>query len=88
MTITEVAQLAPLLTSIAACLAAVGSVTAVAVAFCGMRISQRNSHKIDAGAVKLEQVRKTTNGLSERNEILARHLGIAEGKATEKANPT
>jgi flagellar biosynthesis/type III secretory pathway protein FliH len=32
--------------------------------------------------VKLDALHKSTNGLSERNEAIARKLGIAEGTAT------
>ena len=44
-------------------------------------VSLRNGIKIDA-------VHKSTNGLAQRNEAIARKLGVEEGKATEKANPT
>jgi hypothetical protein len=48
---------------------------------CGLVISWGNR-------TRLAEVHKSTNGLSERNEAIARKLGIEEGKATEKAHPT
>lgn len=36
----------------------------------------------------IEAVHKSTNGMSERNEQIARKLGVEEGKATEKASPS
>jgi hypothetical protein len=47
----------------------------------GIWISYRNSRKIDA-------VHRSTDGLAERAEQMAMHLGIEQGKAEEKANPT
>jgi uncharacterized membrane protein len=47
----------------------------------GLVVSVRNSRKID-------DVHKTTNSLAERAEERAHQAGVAEGKATEKANPT
>jgi hypothetical protein len=47
----------------------------------GMIVGLRNSRKIDA-------VHKSTNGLSERNEAIARKLGVEEGKREEKGNPS
>jgi hypothetical protein len=37
---------------------------------------------------KLDEVHKSTNGLSERAEALAKKLGVEEGKAEEKKNPS
>jgi hypothetical protein len=44
----------------------------------GVMVSQRNSRT-------LQELHASTNGLSERNEAIAKKLGIAEGKATERA---
>lgn len=44
-------------------------------------ISYRNSRKIDV-------VHRTTNSLAQRNEAIARELGVAEGKKSEKDNPS
>lgn len=44
-------------------------------------LSYRNSRKIDV-------VHKSTNSLAQRNESIARELGITEGKQAEKDNPT
>jgi hypothetical protein len=54
-----------------------GTLTALA----GVVVSLRNSRKLD-------EVHKTTNSLAVRNEQVAKELGIAEGKATERKNPT
>lgn len=37
---------------------------------------------------KLEKVHQSTNGLATRNEAIARKLGVLEGTAAEKANPS
>lgn len=52
--------------------------TAIA-ALGGLAISWRNGRKIEA-------VHQSTNGMSERNEQIARKLGVEEGKAEEKAS--
>jgi hypothetical protein len=44
-------------------------------------VSLRNSRKI-------EEVHRTTNSLSQRNEQLAKDVGIAIGKKEEKDNPS
>jgi len=36
----------------------------------------------------LRRLEKNTNSISERNEAIAKALGIEEGKAAEKANPS
>jgi hypothetical protein len=51
-------------------------ITAVA-AVGGVFASLRNGRKIDV-------VHQTTNSLAKRNEVIARELGIAEGKAEER----
>ncbi len=55
-------------------------ITAVGV-LTSAALSWRNGRKLD-------EVHKSTNGLSERAEALAKKLGVEEGKAAEKANPT
>jgi len=47
----------------------------------GVMVSQRNSRK-------LTELHESTNGLASRNEAIAQKLGIAQGKAEEKRNPT
>lgn len=37
---------------------------------------------------KLDELHRTTNSLSERNEAIAKKLGIEEGRAAERANPS
>lgn len=37
---------------------------------------------------KLDALHVTTNSLAERNEAIAKKLGIEEGRAAEKANPS
>jgi uncharacterized membrane protein len=37
---------------------------------------------------KLNEVHRTTNSLAQRNESIAKQLGVNEGRAAEKANPT
>lgn len=46
------------------------------------------NEKIGRVETKVEEVHRSTNGLSERNEAIAKKLGVAEGKAAEKANPS
>ena len=70
--------LALLITSIGTLLT---SVTAAYIALLGLRRSNSNS-------VQIQEVHKLANGLSQRNEDIAKKLGIAEGKASEKANPS
>jgi len=36
----------------------------------------------------LKRLERNTNSISERNEAIAKKLGIQEGRAAEKANPT
>lgn len=48
----------------------------------GVAVSWRNGRKLDSQGQKIEAVRRSTNGLSERNEAIAKKLGVAEGKAT------
>jgi hypothetical protein len=59
---------------IAACGAFVTSVTAAAIAWCGVLVSKRN-------ASVLQQVKTQTDGLSKRAEDLAGLLGESKGKA-------
>jgi hypothetical protein len=47
----------------------------------GVWVSYKNGQKLNA-------VHKSTNGLSERAEALAKKLGIAEGKEQERVNPS
>jgi len=47
----------------------------------GVWVSYKNGQKLNA-------VHKSTNGLAERAELFAKRLGIEEGKAAEKANPS
>ena len=54
----------------------------------GVWVSYKNGQKLNQSNVKLDEVHKSTNGLAERAEKLAKKLGIEEGKAAEKANPT
>jgi hypothetical protein len=61
--------------------------TAITSAF-GVVVSQRNSRKLDSTIAVVAAVHESTNGLSQRNEAIARKLGVAEGTAAEKANPT
>lgn len=56
-------------------------IVTVVVLVANMLISLRNSRKLDA-------VHKTTNSLAERNEAIAKELGVAEGKAAERASPS
>jgi hypothetical protein len=68
-------------TEIALIISASGTFLSAVVASIGAIISLSNSRKLDA-------VHQSTNGLSERAEALAKKLGIEEGKAAEKANPS
>jgi hypothetical protein len=47
----------------------------------GVWVSYKNGQKLNA-------VHESTNGLDKRNEAIAKKLGVEEGKAAEKANPT
>lgn len=60
-----------------------------ALAVCGnVGVSWMNNRKLSAQARKIDAVSESTNGLSQRNEAIARKLGVAEGTAAEKAHPT
>ena len=69
-----IAEICQLLTA----LAAVGA----------MLSSWRNARKIDVSAQNLQRLEKNTNSISERNEAIARKLGMKEGIEKEKANPS
>jgi hypothetical protein len=36
----------------------------------------------------IRRLERNTNSISERNEAIAKQLGVTEGKASEKANPS
>lgn len=58
-----------------------------ALAVCGnVCVSWLNNRKLSAQARKIDAVSESTNGLSQRNEAIARKLGVAEGTAAEKAS--
>jgi hypothetical protein len=38
--------------------------------------------------MNIRRLERNTNSISERNEAIAKQLGITEGRATEKANPS
>jgi hypothetical protein len=54
----------------------------------GVKVSENNSQKLDSTIDVVLAVHESTNGLSQRNEAIARKLGVAEGTAAEKAHPT
>ena len=62
-------------------LARVGQLLTGVAAFGAWLNSLRNSRKI-------EQVRKSTNGLASRNEAIALKLGVREGIQQEKDHPS
>jgi len=66
----------------------IGQSAALVTALAAALSSWRNSRKIDASAQDVKRLEKNTNSISERNEAIAKQLGIVEGKATEKANPS
>jgi hypothetical protein len=47
----------------------------------GAVISLRN-------AFNIQRIERNTNSISQRNEDIAKKLGIQEGKAAERANPS
>lgn len=47
----------------------------------GATLSLRNGWNI-------KRIEKNTNSISERNEAIARKVGVLEGRAEEKANPS
>lgn len=57
------------------------SVVSAFMALKNRSISLENGRKLDA-------VHQSTNGLAARNEAIAKKLGVEEGKAAEKANPS
>jgi hypothetical protein len=63
-----------LLNAVASLVAAIGTIIN------GARSSARGAKTEQ----KLEALHLSTNGLSERNEAIARKLGVAEGKAQER----
>jgi len=48
----------------------------------------RTQAHVAATAEQVKKIELNTNSLSQRNEAIAKKLGIAEGKAQEKANPS
>lgn len=75
MTITEATSL----------IAAIGAI--VTPIFLALLTRQQNK-KIDASAEDIKRLEVNTNSISERNEAIAKKLGIQEGIAREKANPS
>lgn len=51
-------------------------------------VSLRNGRKADRNSEKLDQVHRTTNSLAQRNEQIARELGVSEGRQAQKDNQT
>jgi hypothetical protein len=39
-------------------------------------------------AFNIQRIERNTNSISQRNEDIAKKLGIQEGRASEKANPS
>ena len=39
-------------------------------------------------AFNIQRIERNTNSISQRNEDIAKKLGVVEGRAAEKANPT
>lgn len=68
-------------TELALIVTASGTFMSSMVAAIGAIISMGNSRKLDI-------VHQTTNSLAARNEAIAKQLGVTEGIAQEKANPT
>jgi hypothetical protein len=71
MTTPEVASI---ITSLAALLAAIGSIA-------GVLVSLRNGRKVDATVVKVEEIHKATNGLVKELSSAKLAQGDAEGHA-------
>lgn len=67
---------------------AVAAMGAMLISAVGLLVSFLNRQKIDGVKAHVEKVEHATNGLSARNEAIAKKLGIEQGKAAEKANPT
>jgi hypothetical protein len=76
-------------TEIALVIAACGTLVTALTSAYGVLVTIRNAQEAreQRGVIvsKLEAVHQSTNGLSERNEAIARKLGVAEGTAAEKA---
>ena len=68
-------------TEIALIITACGTLLTAVTGAVGIFVSLRNSRKLD-------EVHKTTNSLAERNEAIAKELGVAEGKASVEARPS
>lgn len=82
MTGTEIALI------IAACGTVINAITGamtLLVSRRGVKVSENNSQKLDSTIAGVAAVHESTNGLSQRNEVIARTLGVAEGTAAEKA---
>ena len=60
-------------------LTACGTLLSSIVAAIGVVFSVRNSRKLDVNNDKIDAVHRSTNGLAERNEAIARKLGVVEG---------
>jgi predicted exporter len=54
----------------------------------GVWVSWLNGQKMNRQRDSIAELHRSTNGLSERNEAIAKKLGIEEGKASERANPS
>lgn len=70
----------------------IAAILLIVVPYLSLRASQKNAEKIDTvvaqvndSKVTLGQLEKTTNSLSERNEAIAKKLGIEEGKKIGRA---
>jgi hypothetical protein len=76
MTSTEFTQIAQ---AIGLTVSGVASVASACLAFIAGRKSDRNARMLGDQATSIENVRATTDGMAERNEAIARKLGLEEG---------
>jgi len=62
-----------------------GSETAQVLTACGVLLTALGQLY---NVYNIRRLERNTNSISTRNEAIAKQLGITEGKASEKANPS
>lgn len=63
-------------------------VTSIGAVIIGLRNGAKSEKRSHVTNARIDEVHELTNGMSKRNESIAKALGVEQGKAEEKANPT
>jgi hypothetical protein len=66
-------------------MAVTGSEVAMIITACGTLLTALGQLY---NVFNIRRLERNTNSISERNEAIAKELGITEGKASERANPS